>query len=132
MSPNSNPMAADVHRVNHEAFEDSMLIYVDMFEVLGKQVCVETTHGEVMDMLKMSKTTAEHVYTKIYREIIDFNDDAVAKEISEGVPGAMQKWSDFCSDCVIMLCARQVATGKGILVHRDKPDGKYISERDAL
>lgn len=119
----------DARRVNHEAFEDSKLIYVDMFEVLGKHVSVETTHGEVMDTLKMSKARAEHLYTKIYREIIDFNDDAVAKEISDGVPGAMQKWSDFCNDCVIMLCARQVATGKGILVHKDKPEGKYISEK---
>jgi hypothetical protein len=46
----------EVRGVDHEAFEDSKLIYVDMFEILGKKVSVETTHGEVMDMLKMSKT----------------------------------------------------------------------------
>ena len=46
-----------------------------------------------------------------------------------GVPGAMQAWTDFCTDCVLLVCARHVATGKGIPIMKPPSGLVVVGER---
>ena len=103
---------------NHSNWSDDKIVHVSAFPIIGKELVVQTTHGEIMKGIKScklnSKELLKQMSNKIYREVIDENMDTLATLIKAKNEQAIKRWGEICTDVVILYCIRFVLHNKEI------------------
>lgn len=90
--------------------DTSMCVHV--FPIVGVDVVVMTTHGEITKMLdlfhhiwKTNKPYLKAAHDKLYKQIHSVD---VKKRIQQAEKGKKDEWNTFCTDCfevTLMRCA---------------------------
>ena len=112
-------MARPTHEsLTGSAFKPSDKVYIDTFNITGRtDFCVQTTHGQVMqmlhDMAAMPEPQARHMYGSAYRCMCQAAQDldAIWDAQLRGEPDATEAWQNLCDDVVIVCALRRVLHG---------------------
>jgi len=112
-------------KVDINELSDDDFVYVDA-SVLGKNVCVKTTHKEIKDAIIRNKSREKddlkNISNKIYREIQNINADKLVKEMESGREKAFKEWDDLCADILIILTIHFVLYNREIPICDMKVD----------